>query len=131
MRGYYESTIAGDKIDAVNAEARFGSLLPFVKWRLPLLDYLTRYVHSVAFADAGRVASAPANLWDQRFEADLGVGLRLNSLRDVFGDLSRSSLFSSGGIQTLRVDFPFYITAPPPGESKLKFRWVFGLNETI
>jgi hypothetical protein len=129
MRGYYESGIAGDKMEAINAEARFGSILPFVNWRLPLLDYLTRYVHSVAFVDAGRVANAPANLWDQRYEADLGVGLRLNSIPQIFGETRR--LVWSTGITTFRVDFPFYVTAPPPGESKLKFRWVFGLNETI
>ena len=32
---------------------------------------------------------------------------------------------------TLRLDFPFWVSEPLPGEKAFRFRWVFGLEQAI
>jgi hypothetical protein len=131
MRGYYGSFIAGDKIDAINGEAQFSSLIPFVDYNLPVLNILNNYIHSSIFFDAGRIVPQSQKLWDQRFEIDCGFGLSLSSMYMLLGDFAQSNLISGIGLNTIRVDFPLYVSLPPPGENKLKFRWVLSFSQTI
>ncbi|HLX13355.1 MAG TPA: M1 family aminopeptidase, partial [Bacteroidota bacterium] len=124
MRGYFNLPASGTKIEAVNAEARFSSFLPVVKVpSIPLISYITRQFNSAVFFDAGRLASDPANLWDQKFEVDWGFGFRMVSFPRILGEAGRSNLLPLIGLRTLRVDFPVYLSAPLPGEKKLSFRW--------
>lgn len=132
MRGYYSLPIAGDKMEAANAEIHFSTLLPFLNPPdLPVLGYLNRVFRTSFFADAGRIAVQPQNLWDQKFEADCGVGVGLTGLSPIFGQFSQSTLFSTVGLSTLRVDFPFYVTRPLADENRLKFRWVISMKEIL
>ncbi|MBI4548393.1 MAG: M1 family metallopeptidase [Ignavibacteriae bacterium] len=131
MRGYYRFAPAGDKIDAFNAEARFQTLIPFFNVNVPILSRIMNMFKSTLFLDAGRIASNSQKLWDQRFELDFGFGFRLKSLATLFGPFAQSNLFSSIGLQTLRVDFPIYVSMPVPDENKLKFRWVVSLSEAF
>ncbi len=131
MRAYYGIPVAGDKLDAFNAEARFTTLIPFIDPDIPVFSSLSRMVRSVLFFDAGRLADQTQKLWDQRFEVDCGVGFRLASFYSLLGTAAQSDILSSIGFSTLRVDFPFYASMPPPDESKLKFRWVISLREAF
>jgi len=131
MRGYYRSIALGDKIDAFNAEARFSSLIPFVNVNVPVLNYLMNYVNSSLFFDAGRIAMQNQKLWDQRFEVDFGFGFRLTSFWNILGEFARSDLLSSIGLNTIKIDFPIYASAPALGENKLKLRWVLGFSQSF
>jgi hypothetical protein len=129
MRGYYRWLALGDKIDAINAEARFSSLIPFVNVNVPVLNYLMNYVNSSLFIDAGRISAQDQKLWDQRFEVDFGFGFRLTSFWNILGEFARSDLLSSIGLNTIRIDFPIYVSLPVPNENKLKMRWVMSLSQ--
>jgi hypothetical protein len=132
MRGYYGFLPFGsDKVEAVNAEARFTELIPYLQSGIPFVGRIMRMFRSSLFIDAGRIASNPDNLWDQKFEVDWGFGIRLASLSSLFGSFSNSNVFSGIGLRTLRVDFPLFVSAPPTDEHKLKFRWVVGLSESF
>jgi hypothetical protein len=132
MRGYYDQNAAGTKIEAINAELRFASFLPEIGIpRIPLISYITRQFNSSIFCDAGRLASAPQNLWDQRYQVDWGVGFRMTTFPRILGPLGNTNLFQGIGLKTLRIDFPLYLSAPLPGESKLAFRWVIGFSDPI
>jgi hypothetical protein len=131
MRGYYRVFKLGDKIDAFNAEARFSSLIPFVNVNVPVLNYLTNYINSSFFFDAGRIAMQSQKLWDQRFEVDCGFGLRLTSFWNILGEFARSDLFTSIGLNTIRIDFPIYDSMPVLSENKLKLRWVLGFSQSL
>ena len=131
MRGYYASSFAGDKIEAVNAEARFSSLVPFWDFDVPVIGSYLQMLQSSLFFDIGRITANPQNLWDQQFEVDWGVGIRLASLSSLLGPVANSSLLSSLELQTLRVDFPLYLSLPSADENKLKFRWVVSLNKSF
>ncbi len=129
MRGYFNSFRVGNKIEAFNAEARFSTLIPFLDIDVPVLNRILRIFRSSLFFDAGRIASPPQKLTDQRIETDFGFGFRLASLSTIFGSFSKSNILSSIGLQTLRVDFPLYVSKPESSENRLKFRWVVSLNE--
>ena len=129
MRGYYRFPISGDKIEAVNMEARFSSVIPFVRIPIPVVSSVMRHFQSSLFLDAGRITGQTEKLWDRRFEIDFGFGLRLQSLAGLIGEFGRSNLFSAVGLQTLKIDFPLYSSAPFPGENKVKFRWVISFRE--
>jgi hypothetical protein len=131
MRGYYRYPVAGDKIEAMNFEARFSSLIPFVRVPIPVLSSITRYFQSSLFLDAGRISGQNEKLWDRRFEIDCGFGVRLQSISALLGEFGRSNLFTTVGLQALKVDFPLYSSAPFPGENKLKFRWVISFREEL
>ena len=133
MRGYYNFAVAGSKIEAMNAEARFSTPIPFYTGPIPVpfMGPVFRRLRSVLFFDAGRIASDPQNILDQRFEVDCGAGLRLVQLTQFFGPFSATNLLSGVGLSMIRLDFPIYVSMPAPGEDKLKFRWVVGLNETF
>lgn len=131
MRAYYGLPLAADKMDAMNAEARFNTLIPFIDPSIPLVSDVSRLLHSVLFVDAGRLADQSHRLWDQRFEMDCGAGVRLTSFYSLLGTIAESDIFSTIGLSTLRVDFPFYASMPPPGENKLKFRWVLSLRDSF
>jgi len=132
MRGYYAFMPFGsDKVEAVNAEARFTELIPYLQSDIPFAGRFMRMFRSSLFIDAGRIANNPDNLWDQKIEIDWGFGVRLASLSSLFGSFSNSNVFSGIGLRTLRVDFPLFVSAPPAGENKLKFRWVVGLSESF
>jgi len=131
MRGYYGILARGEKIDAINAEARFSKLIPFVNLNLPLLSYLMHRVYSSVFFDAGRIAQSGEALLNRRFEVDFGFGFRLASLSTIFGSFSQSDILNSLGLYTLRVDFPVYVSMPKADENKLKLRWVLSLSEVL
>jgi hypothetical protein len=131
MRAFAGSPIGGAKIDAINAELRFSDFIPFVIPDVPVLNYVTRKFNGVVFCDAGRIAGPDQHLWDERFELDCGVGFRLNSIYGLIGPAAYSDLLSGNGVRSLRVDFPFYTSAPPGDENKLKFRWVVSFRETF
>ncbi|MFI5251903.1 MAG: M1 family metallopeptidase [Bacteroidota bacterium] len=135
MRGYYNFTALGGgmgtKIEAVNSEAKFYSLIPFWNRSIPLISSIPVLgdVRSALFFDAGRITSDPYNLWDQKFEVDCGFGFRLTNLTRYFGPFSDTNLLNSVGLNMIRFDFPIYVSMPAPGEDKLRFRWVVELNE--
>jgi hypothetical protein len=131
MRGYYHSSLTGDKLDAINAEAQFSSLIPFTNIDMPVLNILTNYIHSSIFLDAGRIALQSQKLWDQRFEIDCGVGFSLSSLYTLLGEFAQSDLISGIGLRTVRVDFPLYVSLPSPDGHKLKFRWVLSFSQPL
>ncbi|HZY10343.1 MAG TPA: M1 family aminopeptidase, partial [Bacteroidota bacterium] len=131
MRGYYNSFAVGDKMDALNLELRYSTMFPFFNFNLPVVNRITDMFRSVIFFDAGRIASDPQKLLDQRYEIDFGFGFRLKSLSTLFGPFSQSNILSSVGLQTLRIDFPIYVSMPIPDENKLKFRWVVSLSEAF
>jgi hypothetical protein len=139
MRGYYrflnEPTASSGrlpgstaKLEAFNIEARFPTIIPFVNTPIP---YLSRYVWSAVFLDAGRVAGSGGRLWDQRFECDAGFGVRLISFERLLGPFAQSSLLSTIGLQALRLDFPVYVSSPYAGENRWRFRWVVSINESF
>ena len=129
MRGYHSIPLSGDKIEVINLEAHFSSLVPFFRYSVPLLSSITRHIQSSIFLDAGRIGNRTERLWDRRFEIDFGFGLRLQSIAGILGELGRSSLFPDIGLRTLKVDFPLYSSAPLGGENKLKLRWVISFRE--
>jgi len=131
MRGYLNAGAASDEIEAVNAEARFQTLIPFADFRVPVFSTLSDLIRSRLFIDAGRIAPQSLRLWDQRFELDCGFGFSLNSLSTIFGPFSESNLLSGIGLNTIRVDFPIYVSKPLVDENKLKFRWVVSFGESF
>ena len=132
MRGFVGvPPVAADKMDAVNAEARFNSFLPFVNLRLPVLDVVMSRFRSVLFFDAGRGSDQDRRLWDERFEIDWGFGFRLSSLFALVGPLAQSDLLPGVGLQTLRFDFPVYVSRPVRDENRLKFRWAISFSEFL
>lgn len=131
MRGYFRHAIARDKIDALTAEMRFPTMIPFMNLRLPVLHRVMREFSGVLFVDAGRLSPGSTDLWKERFELDCGFGFRLNSVTKWFGPFSGSSMFSAAGLQSIQIDFPIYVSMPLPNEEKFKFRWVIRFSETI
>lgn len=129
MRGYFNLGASAEKIDAFNVEGRFPTAIPFLRVPIWGLDYLLEKLRTTLFFDAGRIADGGVNLGDRRFEVDWGFGVRLASFSWLFGPFSRSNLFSAVGLSTIRVDFPLYVSNPPRGEKRLKFRWVVSLSE--
>jgi aminopeptidase N len=131
MRGYVDQFRTGDKMEAINAEARFGSLIPFFRPRIPVLSSLMDQLKTTFFLDAGRIVRQDETLWKARFEIDCGFGVQLNSLRRLFGVLGQSDLFTDIGLETIRFDVPLYVSAPLPDEAKLKFRWVLTMTRAF
>jgi len=128
MRGYYKYLAYGDKIEALNSEARFNSMIPFMRPDIPVLSYLMHNIQSSLFFDAGRISSQSEDLWNKRFEIDCGFGFRLAPFWNFMGEFANSDLLSSLGLNTIKVDFPIYVSVPAVGENKLKFRWVVSFS---
>ena len=126
MRGFYKYAASGDKIESINFEAKFASLIPFFK--IPVLSSVFNHIQSSVFLDAGRISNQIERLWDKRYEIDFGFGLRIRSITGILGEVGQSNLFSIG-LNTLKVDFPIYCSAPFLGEDKFKFRWVLSFRE--
>ncbi len=131
MRGYFEQGLSGDKIEAFNIEARFSSLIPFYNLNVPVLAIVTQKLRSSLFFDAGRISSRFDKLWDKRFEVDCGFSIGITSLWSILGQIAQSDLFSAVGLNTIRIDFPIYVSAPPPDEHKLKLRWLLGFTQNF
>jgi hypothetical protein len=129
VRGYYSSLISGEKIDAFNLEWKWNSTFPWYNMRIPYANYVLKYFRGSLFLDAARLTHSNERLWDERFELDFGIGFRFASLSTLFGEASQSNILSGLGLRTLRIDFPFFMTKPFPGENKFKFRWVISLTE--
>ncbi len=131
MRAYYAGLVGGEKLDAINFEWKWNSLLPFTRLKIPVADYVLKYFRGSVFIDAGRVSRSSEYITNNNFEFDFGVGLRLGSLYGLLGQVSQSNIFSGLGLRTLRIDFPFYASAPLPDENKFKFRWAISINEVF
>ena len=131
MRRYFDALLTGDKIDAVNGEARFPALIPFVNLDVPIIRDITRMFRSSLFFDAGRIAYYYENLWNKRYEVDWGFGIRLTSLAYVLGPLIASDMISGLGLYAIRVDFPLYVSMPLIGEEKFKYRWIVSLSQSF
>lgn len=128
MRGYYRASAYGEKIEAMNAEARFNSMIPFVRLNVPVLSYLMNNIQSSLFFDAGRISSQSEDLWNKRFEIDCGFGFRLAPFWNFMGEFANSDLFASLGLYTIKIDFPIYVSVPTTDENKLKLRWVVSFS---
>ncbi|MBI5216366.1 MAG: hypothetical protein HY960_11490 [Ignavibacteriae bacterium] len=129
VRGYYSSMISGEKIDAFNLEWKWNSTFPWYNMKIPYANYVLKYFRGSLFLDAARLSRSNERLWDERFELDFGIGFRLASLNSLLGEAAQSNIFTGLGLRTLRIDFPFFMTKPLPGENKFKFRWVISLSE--
>jgi hypothetical protein len=101
LRGYYNQPRSGKRLVAGTVE---------VRRRMPLLG-----LPLSAFYDVGRLQHVDGR---QETLADAGVGLRFEAR---FGPVSLADV-------ELRIDFPFWVSDPLPGESKRKFRWVIGVG---
>ncbi len=131
MRGYYAGLVGGEKLDAMNLEWKWSSLLPFTRFKIPIADYVLKYFRSSVFVDIGRVCRSNEYITNQNFEVDFGVGLRLASLYGLIGQASQSNILAGLGLRTLRIDFPFFNSLPLPDENKFKFRWAISINEVF
>jgi len=126
LRGFYNQYLYGDKIDAANLELRLPGLIPFInEVGDPALNHFIGLIRTVGFIDVGRIAFQDEDFSKKRVLVDVGFGFRVNL------PTSWTTLFQSIGLTTLRVDFPLYVNDAAPGESRAKFRWVVGLNETF
>ncbi len=111
LRGYIDQPIATERIVAMNAEVRSGMLNPLFRKILPRRSFL----ELTPFFDFARVEIAnPAscNLMDA------GIGVRW-SYRLFYQPI------------LLRLDFPFWVSDPLPGEKQMKFRWVVSIQHAI
>lgn len=123
LRGYYNQALSGDRLYAANLEIRKSA-------RLPLLSKLLGRTSVVLFGDVGRLEMTKGYAIPESTEqtlADAGIGLRFQRfLPDQW-----YTFFTGGRNITLRVDFPFYVNEPRPGDSEVEFRWVVGFEQVL
>lgn len=106
---------------AANTEIDFDKAIYDVDQLLPKWAAYRLYV----FGDLGGFARG-ISIYEDQFDrdyplyTDAGIG---TSLKITFGKYS-------AGVEplVLRLDLPFYVNRPIPGEDPLDFRWVFGVN---
>lgn len=111
LRGYIDQPMATKRIAAMNIELRSGLLDPLVRKVLPRRSSL----ELTPFFDFAR---APISGRSDQNLMDAGIGLRWNP-RFFYLPL----LF--------RIDFPFWVSDPLPGEKEIKFRWLVSLQNAI
>jgi len=125
LRGYFNQNIPSKRTLATNIELRFPDAVPFLPMgRIPALGSLFSKFSSVLFFDGARV-SENNSLLPNQFIYDAGIGIRFAQIP------SQTNLFSSIGLNVIRVDFPLFISNPLAGEEKFKFRWVMTFTEIL
>jgi aminopeptidase N len=124
LRGYFNQNISAERIGAANIEVRFPQLVPFIPFQqIPLLGKIFGVFNGVAFFDCGKIWNESSSLHKQ-FLYDAGYGIRFAQIP------TQTNLFSSIGLNVIRLDFPLYVNQPIDGK-KTKFRWLLTVTEIL
>jgi len=125
LRGYFNQNIPSKRTLATNIELRFplGGNDPL--GQIPIFRTIFSKLTGVLFFDGAQVSENAFPKLSNKFIYDAGIGIRFAQIP------SQTNLFSSIGLNVIRVDFPLFVSNPLAGEEKFKFRWVMTFTEIL
>lgn len=129
MRGYFNNNLSDDLITVLNAQINFGKTFSY----LGSIGKFIGFLNPSFFFDYGNVWANEKEIKFNAFKYDWGISLSLIPELDtqVKQALNQVNPFAGSGIQDIRFDFPLYVSHPPAGENKLKFRWLISFRNEL
>ncbi|MGB9665192.1 MAG: M1 family aminopeptidase, partial [Ignavibacteria bacterium] len=129
MRGYFKNNLSDDLITVLNAQINFGKTFTY----LGTIGKVIGFFNPSFFFDYGNVWANEKEINFKAFKYDWGISLSLIPEFDtqVERALNQINPFAGLGIQDVRFDFPLYVSHPPAGENKFKFRWLISFRNEL
>ncbi len=129
MRGYFNNNLSDDLITVLNAQINFGKTFSY----LGTIGKFIGFLNPSFFFDFGNVWANEKEFNFNAFKYDWGFSFSLLPEFDSQMEQAVNQInpFGNLGIQDIRFDLPLYVSHPPAGENKFKFRWLIAFRSEL